>query len=356
MSVEEETAITSLLGNLALKDKTQAVIDEKSRELQQELDSIGFRIFECLSDKGFFAWNPPHKVEYNNLASITDSKELMLSYLDLEGKPENLVDPRDVRTPISFASLPPHETKNRFPHGNLEIICLHVAARYRDIDFERIDFVFGGSTLEMLATCDASDPYMVTIVPGTNSILVLKNKDYTKNASDVGFQFERLMTGSAKENLSSLASSVEHLRVMNVGSYRVLFRAETDAILNGNPVEIKASNPRYWGSKVMFQMISSGSTKLCHGKKDRGKVTSVSMQSLKQVAKTACRGRGALQTLEGNIERGMDSIFAQVKEASPGEVFKIAFQGGSLNLLPARGRSADVLPPADITKELLSSS
>lgn len=356
MSIEEDTAITSLLGNLALKDKTQLVVDEKSRELQRELDSIGFRIFECLSDKGFFAWNPPHQVEYKNLSSITESKELMLSYLDLEGKPDELVDPRSVRTPISFATLPPHETKNRFPHGNLEIICFYVAARYRNVDFEKIDFVFGGSTLEMLATCDASDPYMVTIVPGTNSILVLKNKDYTKNASDVGFQFERLMTGSSKEDLPSLASSVEHLRVMNVGSYRVLFRAETDAILNGSPIEIKASNPRYWGSKVMFQMISSGSTELCHGKKDRGKVTSVSTQSLKQVAKTACKGRGALQTLEGNIVGGMDNMFAQLKEASPGEVFKITIQGGSLKLLPTRGRSADVLPPADIIKELLSST
>ena len=345
--------IASLLGNLALKDRDQT-IDDKSRELQRELDRAGFRIFECLSDKGFFSWNPPHETTYKNLASITTLDQLMLNCLDLEGRPDQLVDPMSVRTPISFLSLPPHETRNRFPHGNIEIICLHVAARYRGVDFTDIDFVFGGSTLEMLATCDASDPYMVTIVPGTNTILVLKNKDYTKNSSDVGFQFERLMTGSAMDSFPSHESSVEHLRVMNVGTYRVLFRAETDAVVDDSPVEIKASNPRYWGSKVMFQMISSGSTKLCHGRKGRGNLMSVEIQPLRQVAKTALVGC-TLQTLERNIEKGMDSIVRQLKEASPGDVFKVSFQGGSLKLLPARGRSADILPPADITKELIAS-
>ena len=63
---------------------------------------------------------------------------------------------------------------------------------------------------------------------------------------------------------SDVVGSVEHLHVMNVGTYRVFFRAEVDAVNggDGDPVEVKASNPRYWGTRVMFQVISSGSTRL----------------------------------------------------------------------------------------------
>lgn len=352
MSVQEE--ISSLLGNLALKDEKEQPIDDKSREVQRILDRAGFRIFECLFDKGYFSWNPPHKTVYKNLASISSADELMLDYLDLDGKPDELVDPKSIKTPKSFLTLPPHETKNTFPHGNLDIIALHVAARYRDVDFATIDFAFGGSTLQMLATCDDSDPYMVTIVPGTNTILVVKNKDYTHNSADVGFQFERLMTGTPMGDYPlDDASSVEHMRIMNVGAYRVIIRAETDAMMKDSPVEIKASNPRYWGSKVMMQMISSGSTKLCHGRKGRGNLIGVEIQSLQQVAQSALTG-SSIKTLESNIEKGMQSIVDQTKDASPGDVFKISFKGDTLKLFPARGRSADILPPAGITKALMA--
>ena len=67
---------------------------------------------------------------------------------------------------------------------------------HRNVDLERIDFVFGGSTLEMLAQSDATDPYMVTCVAKDDSadthrtILITKAKEYIKKLSDVGFQFE----------------------------------------------------------------------------------------------------------------------------------------------------------------------
>ena len=100
------------------------------------------------------------------------------------------------------------------------------------------------------------------------------------------------MTGHAMEDSSSDTAVVEHMHEMNVGSYRVFFRAETDAKTaigrnDTTPVEIKASNPRYWGTKVMFQMISSGSTVLCHGRKSRGSLASVELRSLADVASEA---------------------------------------------------------------------
>ena len=100
----------------------------------------------------------------------------------------------------------------------------------------------------------------------TKCILVAKKKDYAQNLADVGFQFERYVTGGDMMDTKT-NTSVEHIHIMKVGERTVLFRAEVDAIDgNGSALEVKASNPRYWGTKVMFQMISSGSSKLCQGK------------------------------------------------------------------------------------------
>ena len=108
--------------------------------------------------------------------------------------------------------------------------------------------------------------------------------------------------------------TTEHLHLMKVGEYNVLFRAETDAKdINGSPVEIKASNPRYWGTKVMFQMISSGSTKLCHGSKYRGKISSINVKDLSTVAREALQYTDVAM-LQRNIIRGMDTIKSQMKE------------------------------------------
>ena len=144
---------------------------------------------------------------------------------------------------------------------------------------------------------------------------------------------------------------------MNVGEYQVFFRAETDAIMeDSSPVEIKASNPRYWGTKVMFQMISSGSTKLCHGKKGRGSLYAVEVQSLAQVAQTALITSKNVKTLEDNITKNMKEIQSQMKDKIPGDVFKISFIGTTLRLLPMRGRSSDILPPTKIVRELIGSA
>ena len=142
--------------------------------------------------------------------------------------------------------------------------------------------------------------------------------------------------------------------LMNVGSFRVFFRAETDATdERGNPVEIKASNPRYWGTKVMFQMISSGSTKLCLGIKSRGSLAGISVKPLQEVAMDAISGR-SVKSLEKNIVNGMKSMRDQMASAVPGEAFKVSFVGGSLKLTSARGRSSIILPPEDIMLKLMA--
>ena len=202
---ENGTSISNLLGKLSIKGSSAnqqqggQYDDSKSlQHLQREIDRTGFRIFECISDLGYFSWNPLRGAKYQNLASITKSTDLT-EYLDLNGTPPILLRQLSVRTPQYFSSYPPDEHTNKFPFGNTKMTSLYVAACHRDADLSTIDFAFGGSTLEVLATRDTgSNPYVVTLVPGTGNntntsssssgctILVVKNKEYIQNLSDPG--------------------------------------------------------------------------------------------------------------------------------------------------------------------------
>eukprot|EP00956_Cyclotella_meneghiniana_P002474 scaffold2841_cov74-Cyclotella_meneghiniana.AAC.10 len=149
----------------------------------------------------------------------------------------------------------------------------------------------------MLATKNADEPFK-------------EEKSYTKDLSDIGFQFERYVTGGSMMDTKD-TRSVEHIHTMKVGNKIVFFRAEVDAVdENGAAIEIKASNPR-------SKMISSGSSssKLCHGEKSRGTLTRVTLTSLTSVAVTALEYSSA-RALENNILDGMEmeAIYKQVKD------------------------------------------
>lgn len=74
-----------------------------------------------------------------------------------------------------------------------------------------------------------------------------------------------------------------NLRLVRIGPYKILFAAEVDAVDHseasaggGAPgtaklVEVKAGNPRWFGAKVFFQMLSSGAEVLVYADKRRGK-------------------------------------------------------------------------------------
>jgi hypothetical protein len=221
-------------------------------QFKDELKKTGFKIFTPHSELGYFSWKPPGP--YTNLSSIATTKRIT-DNLKLDEKPKELVRTSCLRLPQAFETLPPQEHVNKFPDGHYEIAGLHVASQHRRVNMDEVDFAFGGSTLEMLARKDASSPYMVTRMSHTGTILVVKCKECVQNYADFGFQFERLVTGQSFSDRSEV-EFVEHLHLMQVGTHRVLFQAETDAMHDGEPIEVKASNPRYWGTKVMFQMIN----------------------------------------------------------------------------------------------------
>ena len=55
-------------------------------------------------------------------------------------------------------------------------------------------------------------------------------------------------------------TTYHRIQIMRIGDFKVLVDTVVDAIdYQDQPVEIKQGNPKYFGTKLMFQMISSGS-------------------------------------------------------------------------------------------------
>jgi hypothetical protein len=198
----------------------------------------------------------------------------------------------------------------------------------------------------LIANKEAVDPVIAQRIPGTKCILVAKRKDYEKNLGDLGYQFERHVTGVGLMEANDF-STVEHMHKMKVGERTVLFCAEVDAKDDkGSPVKVKAKNPFYWG---MFQMISCGSSKLCHGEKSRGVLTRVTLKSLSEVSKDALKDSN-VSFLQKNILRGMEAISSQLQDSEP---HRVTFSGGSLKLLPISTRVFALFPPNDVVVRLI---
>ena len=346
----------SFSGSKLLVEQVLSKLTIKEDALQHEINEAAFRIFQCVSDHGYFAWKLQGKPKYKNLSRVFSTAEIV-DHVDLEAKPNQLVPISSLTLPLAFPILPPQARTNTFPFGQNEASHLYVAANHRGINFDTIDFCFGGSALEMLARKDTSNPYIATMIPEKHTIIVAKRKPYTQNLSDIGYLFEKLVTGKNMKAQSSCIHITEHLHVMKIGDYKVLFCAETDAVdENDRPVEVKISRPKNWGTKVMFQMISSGSSSLCHGEQIGGILQQVKMHSLSSVAKQALRQRD-IHALEQNILDGMRAMKDQMSTTNNMEesCFKVSFsRSGELKLIPTKKTcNTAVLPPSDIVKRLL---
>mmetsp|Transcript_1463 Transcript_1463/g.2846 ORF Transcript_1463/g.2846 Transcript_1463/m.2846 type:complete len:102 (+) Transcript_1463:152-457(+) len=99
----------------------------------------------------------------------------------------------------------------------------------------------------------------------------------------------------------------------------------------------------------MFQMISNGSPKLCHGEKYRGTLSRVTLKGLSSVAATALQYEN-VKTLEKNIVDGMESLQKQVVGDG---VYRVCFERGALKLGSASARAHALLPPSDIVAALI---
>lgn len=350
---KEDDDLEDLLNTLEVASKPNTTTNDRKANpgFKQALESCPFTIFESIADLGYFGWIP--KGPYKVLSKVDSTKEIT-DKIDLSTKPNTLVDIKKLNQmlPKRFERLSPQTHMNKYPYSHPYIASLHVAVKYRGIDLDDIDFVFGGSTLGTLASNETDDSaqYFATLVPYTKkSIMVVKIKEYEQDYSVPGFQFERFVTGRKFSDKHDV-SLVEHLHIMKNGKYKVLFSGETDAMNDDGPIEVSTSNPRYWGTKKMFQMLSNGSIGFCAGTKGRGELRHIKVMTLSEVTKDAL-STAAVASLEKNVLQNMDQLKSSLdgtpKTSSP---LELSFKTGKMELTL---RKHDKLLPSDAVVEKL---
>ena len=319
--------------------------------LVEAIKGTKLKIFKPVADLGYFCWN--QKGAYKDLTEVTidDVKKRV----DTDGKPPIAVSVKKLLSllPEPFGNLPRREYINKYPFKPPYVTAIHVAVRHRGVDMNDVDFIFGGSALEFLSTWSRKDrDNVVTLFPGTTSIMIAAHKEYTQDSSDVGFQFERFVTSeSFRGEHRSIESS--HMQLMDVAGYRVLFSAQVEAMdSNNDPIKITCSNPRYLGTRKLYQMLSSGSLTLYRGAKDNGALANMTADSFRQVASDALRRvdvsqheRHIVQAMTGLLKARDDGRF------EGGKVFKINFDDNALKLVPFT--DADILVPDSVIVELI---
>eukprot|EP00546_Thalassionema_frauenfeldii_P008763 CAMPEP_0178907230 /NCGR_PEP_ID=MMETSP0786-20121207/7255_1 /TAXON_ID=186022 /ORGANISM="Thalassionema frauenfeldii, Strain CCMP 1798" /LENGTH=277 /DNA_ID=CAMNT_0020579005 /DNA_START=251 /DNA_END=1084 /DNA_ORIENTATION=+ len=275
--------------------------------------------------------------------------------IDIHALPGRLIDLNTISMPIAFQKPRPQNYTNKFPYDLPHIASLHVTSRHRNYVLSNIDFVFGGSALNSLATqtIPKGSTYVVCRVPGTNIVMAKNHKIYKCDLTLPSFQFERLVTGNRMEGRHS-SSFVEHLQVMEVGNFRVLFSAEVDAFdpADQSAVEVKLLKAKNWGTKVIFQMISSGSAKMCHGITKDGHITRIDLVPLSDLTENAVQ-KYSRDKLESNILRHMCRLKELIEEYQCGCVLVLSFDSNSELKLTLPSYDIDLIPSARVVTELI---
>lgn len=332
------------------KELSNLRIGKKS--LQSQLDQNHFTIFRVEHDLGYFGWRAHGN--YQSLASVSAAE--IRQHIDRTVEPDPIMNQRVIAAKLPTQFLPILKSRinrrNQYPYEVPHIASLHVLSRYTTVPVADIDFLFGGSTLEFLARRErSSNCYLACRV--ANVITIKKHKIYTNQPMEYGFQFERFVTGKPMQEDSQSGSTttfIEHLQVLQVGThFKVLFSAEADAMYGDDPVEIKVSSPRYWGTKVAFQMISSGSLYLCHGHREGTKLQKVTLFSLAQICAGAFPTRKDTLQWERNILEAMEQLKAGMEGIPEGEVHEILFPDNKNGRLELRRRDLVIVAPSSET-------
>lgn len=161
------SAIVDTTGDLDQRFRLLGIDGSKKREdtLQNVFKGSDFTLFKVVKDLGYWGWTPSGP--YKNLEEVTAGE--ILEQLNVHQTPDELISiPLIKRTlPKTFASLLPQEHTNKYPYAAPILVGLHVASKMRGVDFNTdVDFLFGGSTLQMLAhhLIEPGYQYLVTRV------------------------------------------------------------------------------------------------------------------------------------------------------------------------------------------------
>lgn len=313
-----------------------------------------FGIIEPIRYLGIFCWDPTG-LRHKKFRDVT-AQDVQRGLRQQDSQPYELVPLNSIDLPLELPRLPPQVVDNVFPHDSGFVVPLYVA-RARGVDLGSVDFILGGSALNVLANKqierqgDTDLKYLVQKCPATGIIVLAKSKTYSTDYAATGFQFERLLTGRPLDDEPDLRH-FESLQLIRVAGYTVLFAAEVDAVdSSGTPVELRSSRSsyRYRVMKNMFQMLSSGSETLIQAARNGPVLEDLVASSFDDLV----WGQSAsyLASAGSNIAEALRML--KRSDISVDAPTELDFQRGTMVLKPCP--VADLLPSASVLRELFSS-
>ena len=273
--------------------------------------------------------------------------------LHSDDPPPKLIDLKRLQLPVNFrdgSELPSQcSPAGKFPFQGDMMACLYAASR-KGVDLQDIDFVIGGSILAFFAERGKKATYLLQKCPGTQIMVISKQKTYVQNFAAKGFQFERLVTGEDMYGLHDLTIH-EHLQVFRIGNYRALLTAEVDAIDDqGRPVEMKVGDPSMFGFREMFQMLSSGAQVLIHPYTRGMEVRQIACKPIADLAGESESGSEELEEMDHLILAAFRQLDA-AKRSMKSTPHVIVLSNGQLSLHPKDCEG--LLPEERVVEELL---
>ena len=126
------------------------------------------------------------------------------------------------------------------------------------IDLQSVDFVLSGTLLEVLVSRRISSRKSLLVQKCPTTDIIGINAIWPcSNYADIGYQFERLLTGRNLRHHDS--RSFEILQLVKISCYTVLFDAEVDKVVDfffrggkRSPPENKASTMAYDGLRWLL--------------------------------------------------------------------------------------------------------
>ena len=126
------------------------------------------------------------------------------------------------------------------------------------------------------------------------------------------------------------------------------FSAEVDAVdADLAAVEVKISNAKNWGTKTMFQMISSGSSKICHGIREKEQIPRADIRSLSDITEKTLRQRPR-DKLESNVLRHMSRLHKLIRQFEPDCILVLSFDSNNELQLALPGQNMDFIPSSGV--------
>lgn len=316
-----------------------------------------------IMELGWFSWdlsNRGDKKKNRDLAASLDWDQL-LSRVDVNKTPNTIMDIEELNERLStkedfrLSDKLLNRRKNQmlvlweYPCSIPPVIPFYVAS-LRSCSLENVNFMVHGSVLGLLSRCKAVAKHEFVMVNRLGGNIINIRIIVEKNGflGDAGHQFERLVVGEKPFGTHSREQKYI-LRLLEIGSYKILVYADSDAIDSNTqtPVEIKSKNfiteKAYDRDKVkvILQMISNGSHKLVTSdrvKHEDGSFTvksvleypiSTLIESLTEGATTLQKRidimKTNLQFIQGEIKEGDDKCYELIfnKEQSEIQPFKV---------------------------------